>query len=113
LFCGQRNYSTGTRDGMRTGVYRKVRDLQPGWSDFPGASEQRSNSRQEFLKIKRFAEVVISAAIETGYPVIDAVSGGQHQHRLLYALLAKFLTYSVAVFQRYHYVEDEEIIVRN
>src|SRR5262245_22816372 len=97
---------------MRTGVYRKVCDLQSRRSDFSGAPQQRPNSREEFLEIKRFAEVVISAAIQTGNPVIDAVPCSQHQHRLLNALRAQLLTYSETVLQRDHYVENEEVIVR-
>src|SRR5438105_10079650 len=56
----------------------RVRQALAGRS-WPATSEERADSRQELLERKRFRQVVVGAAGETGELVGDLAACGEHQ----------------------------------
>src|SRR5688572_17880080 len=77
-------------DGLSSAGYlpRKQSDL-----DFAGREARRlgraaaphecTDPRNELRKRERLDEVVVRAAVQTGYTVLQRVARGQHQHRRL------------------------------
>ena len=45
------------------------------------SSQDGANSRDEFFKVERFGDVIVSAEVETLDSVLCEAAGGEHNHR--------------------------------
>ncbi len=48
-----------------------------------GAAHQGVQAGHQLVQVKGFHQVVIGAGVQSRHPVLDAVPGGEHQHRLV------------------------------
>src|ERR1700682_939049 len=89
-FLGRQwDYLGAARGAPTMTIQREVRTAHLGIAAVKAAAHQRSNSSQEFCQGKRLSEIVIGTGIQSGYPLLDQASRGEHQDRSFYALLAK------------------------
>ena len=75
------------------------------------AADERAQARVELADVERLGQVVVGAAVEPGDAGVDAVAGGQHQHRHLRSAGAQALAELQPVDERQHHVEDDRVVV--
>jgi len=73
--------------------------------------DERAQAGVELADVERFGQVVIGAAVEAGDAGVDAVAGGQHQHRYLRSTGAELLAQLQTVDEWQHHVEDDSVVV--
>ncbi len=71
-------------------IQREVGKAQLGIAAVEAAAHERAHSSKELCQGKRLSEVVIGAGVQSGDPLLDQASRGEHQNRSFDALLAQF-----------------------
>src|SRR5690606_5988258 len=85
-------------DLERIQVVFQVADLQHPRLHPATAAQQRVEPDLHFLQCERLDQVVVRPGVEAGKLVVQAVAGGEHQHRgLLAGLVAQLAAYLQAV----------------
>lgn len=73
-------------------------------------AQDRTHTRDQFLRLERLAEIVVGAAVEAVDDVLLGVLGGQHDDRGTFRRLAQRGDHLERIAVRQHPVDDREII---
>jgi hypothetical protein len=95
-------------DLTRVGVERQVADLEEGAAARGPAAEQSTHPSQQLLALERLDQVVVGAGVKALHPVLNAVTGGQHEDRHV-ALVAQPVGHFDAVDAGQAQVEHHQI----
>jgi len=74
------------------------------------ATNDCAKSREQFIQIKRFDEIIVRAGIQTFHAVARLVARGEHQHGSFFDFAKTFQNFP-AVHFRQHHVEDDGVVV--
>ena len=74
------------------------------------APQQRADAGQQLLRLKGLGEIVVRAAVQPVYPVVQTALGRQHQHGGGHVGRAQLLGHLKAVHPRQHHVQHHQII---
>src|SRR5437773_9608609 len=91
-------------------IYLELADKQRGLRDLRGASQQRTDARQEFGETKRLDEVVIGPAVEPSNAVLEAVLCRKNEHWNRTPLLSEPAQQLEAIDMRNDYIENDQVI---
>src|SRR5438552_17113582 len=76
LLGGEADGFTRPRDRMIGGVERQIANPDQLRADLGRAPRESTQSREKFLEVEGFGEVVVGAAVETFHPIIHCVTRG-------------------------------------
>src|SRR5262249_31319229 len=96
---------------MVSGVQNQIGDLHHGGSKIPNAPQEGANSRQQFFKLERLDQIVVSAAVQTFDAVVNRVTRRQHENGRVDSARTQFAANLIAVFTRQHHVQNDQVVI--
>src|SRR5581483_7192569 len=111
LFCRKANRFSVARNCMISSVQSQIRRLKHCGSKFFSAPQERTDSRKQFFKLERLAQIIIRSAVESHYPVVNVVARGQHQHGSATAARAQFAADLKSVLLGKHDIQDDQVVI--
>ena len=81
LFPGERDVAAVAVDLSAEWIQTETCDLAYGWSVVGAPAVECSETEHELSELERLGEVVVSAELEPGGLVVEAIGGGEHEDR--------------------------------
>ncbi len=91
-------------------VEREVAHLQPFRSGL-AAAQQSAHPRQQLDEGKRLHQIVVGAAFEALYPIVNRIARAQDAYRRAHLAVANLLQHLQTVHVRQHQIENDEIVL--
>lgn len=74
-----------------------------------GSAQQRTDADQQLRDVEGFGHVVVGARLEAAHLVMQAVQGGQHQHRHVHAARPEGQAHIASVGVRKPQIQDDQL----
>ena len=104
------NGAPAARNILANGVDDQIRHHDLRRPQAARAPKQRAKPRQQFPEFEWLCEVIISATIEPGDPVLHGVPRREHQNRHALPGFAQLATNSEAIRRRNHDIQYREVV---
>ncbi len=99
-------------EGVRGRVEHDAARRQDGGAIGQVPPGERPDAGEQLAHGERLDHVVIRARLEPAHPVVDRVTGGQHQDRRAHLLLAELPADAQSIRSREHDVHDHDVVGR-
>src|SRR6185503_20347378 len=87
----------------------EIGDAKPEHIHGATATEQRANSREQFLKGERLDQIVVGSAVEAAHAVFHGVASREQEDRSFKTSLADGREDLKAIAARQHQVEQDQV----
>jgi hypothetical protein len=111
FFGGEVNEALAATDGERERIEGEVADTKDRVAGSTLAAKEGTDAGEELGEGKRFDEIVVRAAIESGDAISYAVAGSEHKDRGVAASSAELTTEGKPIHLGEHDIEDDGVIV--